>query len=815
MTARAARPSAKVGPGTFEITDDRVFGPGGKRLARRFARRVLQFDEVRSLALDPARATATVNYQLAKGDPGILLTRLAGALAAPLAGLCETALPYWTDGEPVILYRHSSVISIFAKLDIQNGQLRARHPTLEGSQVIVRRVESALRAVAGVTQVSAGEELRVRFDPSLVAALQVIRIAEARILNRPSNPSTSATKQVGFAFAGLWLATAAVSDLLLPPVIPVAAGMLVLSNLGTFAAAVDQLRQGKIGLPLLHASAAGVTLASGRFLSAALMSWFLRYWGYRYRQDVEIETQGLVDEIVTLPRQAHMPSADRLVRAVSRAEVAAGQQVRAVAGEQVPVDGRVLSGAALLDERFFGGLPGPVRRIAGDQVFAGSRLLAGTLDIEALRSGDDTRAARIAQTLIETTVPQRRSEALNSDAEDFAGRAVVPTLLTAGAGLMVGDLTTAGTILSPDYATGVGLAMPLERVRDVRSAIRNGAVIRTDGAFERLAKTSWVVLDEHAALHQSGCEVVEVRTKRLDESRLLPAMAAAGIWLGDERGPAVARACRDRGLVIRRAALREIDDNGVVIGLGDHLVRLHGRPVVAGRTPPPLIVEVDGLEVAEARFVRNGYLEAAHAVRWLQRDGLRVFLVSQRAAPALAKALGVDRYGEGMGDDDKVRVLRELRRQGLAAAYVGEEPAHAAVVREVHLSISLGGADAAARVGAEWGPSDIVLMAPSIAPLPALYVLARDSGRRKDRARYAVMVPNLLCVAGAFAFGFTPMAAVLLSNFGTSLAYNGAKQALRRSAETRLDSAWYADERAGAGGSFVPRTERAERRTGR
>jgi hypothetical protein len=93
--------------------------------------------------------------------------------------------------------------------------------------------------------------------------------------------------------------------------------------------------------------------------------------------------------------------------------------------------------------------------------------------------------------------------------------------------------------------------------------------------------------------------------------------------------------------------------------------------------------------------------------------------------------------------------------------------------------------------------------------------LARDSGRRKDRARYAVMVPNLLCVAGAFAFGFTPMAAVLLSNLGTSLAYNGAKQALRRSAETRLDSAWYADDRRAPGGSFVPRTERVESRARR
>jgi hypothetical protein len=85
-------------------------------------------------------------------------------------------------------------------------------------------------------------------------------------------------------------------------------------------------------------------------------------------------------------------------------------------------------------------------------------------------------------------------------------------------------------------------------------------------------------------------------------------------------------------------------------------------------------------------------------------------------------------------------------------------------------------------------------MSPSIAPLPALCALARDSGRRKERRRYAVMAPNLLCVAGAFAFGFTPMAAVLLSNFGTSLAYNGAKRALREAEPMRLDDAWYADD---------------------
>ena len=76
MTVEASGPTIAPGPNTFEIKDARVFGAGGGVLARRFAGRVLVFDEVRSLALDPARATATVDYRLINGDPGMLLARL-------------------------------------------------------------------------------------------------------------------------------------------------------------------------------------------------------------------------------------------------------------------------------------------------------------------------------------------------------------------------------------------------------------------------------------------------------------------------------------------------------------------------------------------------------------------------------------------------------------------------------------------------------------------------------------------------------------------------------------------------------------------
>ena len=362
MTVGAACPSVRAGPGTVEVTDDRVFGPGGEALARVFARRVLSFIEVQSLALDPAEATATLKYRLANCDPGIFLTRLASAVAGPAAGVNETVLPHWIDGEPVTLHRHSSVISIFEELNIANAYLTAGHPAMERNPAIARRVENALRAVPGVIEATATRELRVRFDSHTVTVLQLIRIAEAEILGRETIRPVPSPEPENFGLENIMVGVAAVGEFVLPLAAPVASGLLVLASLGTFGAAASQLRERKIGLPLLYSCAVGARLASGQFLAASLISWFFRYWEYRYRRDVEVETQGLIDETATLPDQARVQTADGLVRLVPRAELAAGQQVRVLTGEHAPADGRVLTGAALVDESFLGGLPGPVRR---------------------------------------------------------------------------------------------------------------------------------------------------------------------------------------------------------------------------------------------------------------------------------------------------------------------------------------------------------------------------------------------------------------------------------------------------------------------
>jgi hypothetical protein len=201
-----------------------------------------------------------------------------------------------------------------------------------------------------------------------------------------------------------------------------------------------------------------------------------------------------------------------------------------------------------------------------------------------------------------------------------------------------------------------------------------------------------------------------------------------------------------------------------------------------------------GVEIAGIRFQRNGSLTAATAVRRLQRNGLRIFLTSERSADAttsLASRLGVERHCGEMRLDDKIRLLRELSRNRVATVFVGDCVAGARAAQEAHLAISFGGGYSGGRE-----PWDVALLGPSIELLPTLFVLSRDHTTRIERARHTVMAPNLLCVAGAFSFGLTGLPAVFISNFGTSIVYNNVTRSLRAVDDPVTqwrDTCWFED----------------------
>ena len=743
----------------------------------------MRVPDVSALKINPACATAILNYRPPSSGAAGLLRRLADATAGgePLA---EAELPPWRPDAPVVLCRYCDIVSTLDVQSLARGCLRASHPAIKHEPATAQRIESALCAASGVLAVTlsaATAVLDVRFDPALTEGRVLLRLVETTLAVRPDEPAMSSAEYPGFTVANISLCVSAVGEFVAPIVLPAAAGLLLLGNISTLRTSAGQLREGKLGLPVLYSSIVLCTLLSGSFVSAALMFWFFRYWESRHRGDLAEENAALLSEMADLSERAHVVTADG-TNVVPAAEIEAGQLVRVLVGETIPVDGTVMTGAAVIEEGMLGGSGQRGLRARGDEVLAGSTVLAGRIDLATRRSGWRTHTAHVAHVIRATTTPSSAAWSLTPEADAFAARAVPPTLVAAVVGLVVGGPLTANAVLRPDYATGIGLTAPLRMLLTSQIALRRGVLVRSPGALAHLAAGVWVVLDDYDGLDEADCELVEYRLRGIEADQLLPAVAAAGAWLGDARGPALARACAARGLIARHAQLRHIDEAALVVDYGRHVVCLRG--LAAGASIPPLRVEVDGTEVAGLRFHRSGLVPSATTVRRLRRAGLRVFLASSRtpaAAAIVARRIGVDDYAGGLDDTAKCNLLRALHERGVTVLHVRDGPAlpH---VRSDYVSIALAQSHGIQPDG------DIAVLSRSITGLPALIALARDHVAWNRQDRRTVVAFNLMTVAGVFAFGFTGLTVVLISNLATHLARERARRALAETKAKASDS---------------------------
>ena len=786
--ATLAGPRIQFDREALRIEDGRLFGVGGEHLARCFARRVLIFPEVRSVSIDPHRGTAVVAYQVAESELRDFVARLAAAVGGSGAEMEDAQLPHWSADEAVTLHRFGDVVSRWEIASASAGQLQLRHPALTQDATFARRAETLLRAVSGVTEATAttsAGNLWVRFEPELVGAKDLVRIAESQLApSRKAHPVPE-PQPVDFRLANTTVGVATVGELVLPLAEVLGAGLLVFTHVGTMRDAAQQLRAGKLGTPVWLTALLACSIASGQVLAYALADWSFRYWARRWRRDLATESRILLEESAPMPSHARIQAESRIEVWTPVEQLRPGQSVGAQTGDVIAVDGRVLSGVALVHEAPVSGARAPVSKKIGDEVLAGSTIIQGQLDIEALHVGQDTRAARIARALLETTASLPHHRALKQQTEAIVDRTISPTLATAGVGLAVGDLFTVGAVLHQDWLSGADLAVPLETLRDIRLAARSGAVVRELTALQRLGESNFVVLDDRPAFRTRGLELYQLQTRMAesDINSLLRYVAGAGLYLGDERAVALAMACQQRGLVVRQPPLLELDTDRVTVCHGTHAITLRSWPESSGEVAPPVTVEIDGAEVATLRFRRQARPQAASIVNGLRKQGFQLFLASDRSdseAKEAADLLGIDLYSGELTGEKKSRFLQGLRRRGVRATYVGDCCAQPGLAQQAHLSISLGGA------GLLPGESaDIVFLGEHLDPLADIAALARGYPSRVTGTCRKAMVPNLLCVVGAFGGVLNGITAGILANMAVWGVYRQATRSLEEPRDLR------------------------------
>ena len=784
----ARKPAISWSDGVILVSDRRLIDATNRVACREFLEQVFRLPEVRSVELDWRHGIARVHYHPRRPNAVEVLERLAAVIRGQaVVGLVDEVEPWapWPGaGARETWFRYGSRLSVTEVASESPGRIRFRHPALGGDRELAHRIEAELTAVQGVRDVQARPltaSLLVWFDPAIVDKDQLVEVVDER-LNRPvmTAPPEIHPPAVPFGLANASVGLAAAGELAVPALLPASAILLLASNAKIIRIAVRELRQRQLGLPVLHTTIIAGTLGTGHHLVAAAMSWMFKFWRHRHRRDQLQIRRSLLPPLTQRPLLARRRAGGKVV-SIPTDQLRAGDRVVVEATELVPADGRLQNGPVVVDERLVTGALGLTRKRPGDPIFAGSWPVAERLEVEVVGHGRETRAARLGRELAAATVLMPTATSVTARGEEFARRAVAPTLAAAGVGLLIGDLSTASAILRPDYATGPGLGASVELLRDTALCAQSGVVVRDASAFDRLAAADVWIFDHHTTLERGTLEVDRVEGEY--ENTLLQLAATAFRDIADERAVALLAACRSGGIPLLpiepsyRGAGIVLDDGATCITIDDAL-SLGGTSADSR-----LYLMASGQIIGRIAFRPASRSRLAPAVEELRRQGgVTVGLFTEGtddATGTLARELKPDFHQSDLASSAKADLLRSCRDRGLKIAYVADCRREPDVASVAHVAISV-----ADEFDPEHDPAQVLVMRRDFAWLPALRALSCAHIGRVHAAQSSILLPNVFCIAGAFFFGFTSLAAVVITNLGTWAIYSGLPARRRQLVDT-------------------------------
>ena len=581
--------------------------------------------------------------------------------------------------------------------------------------------------------------------------------------------------------------------------------------------AISEIRSRAPGMMLLIGLAITVAFISSWGASLGVLHHELDFWwelallivimllGHWIEMRSLAQTTSALDSLAALlPDEAERVENDgdaEQVVTVAPADLQVGDLVIVRPGGSVPVDGRIVDGAADMDESMVTGESRTVRRSAGDDVVAGTVATDSGLRIRVTAVGDDTALAGIQRLVGEAMNSSSRAQRLADRAAGWLfWFALGSAVLTALAWTLLGEPDQAVvrtiTVLVIACPHALGLAIPLVVSIATERAARGGVLIKDRLALETMRTVGAVLFDKTGTLTKGEPAVTAVVATDRSENDVLASAAAAEADSEHPLARAIVAAAQQRGLDIPAATdFSSSPAVGVSALVGGRRVQVGGPALLeqAGQAPLPdtarwdgatvLHVLVDGSVAGALALADEIRPESRQAVDALHELGIEVVMITGDAAPvasAVASELGIDRVFAGVRPEDKAAKVAELQREGLKVAMVGDgvNDAPALAAADVGIAIGAGTDVAIASAGVILASSD---------PRSVLSVieLSRQSYRKMKQNLWWAAGYNLISVplaAGVAApLGFVmPMSvgAILMSASTVVVALNA--QSLRR-----------------------------------
>ncbi len=565
---------------------------------------------------------------------------------------------------------------------------------------------------------------------------------------------------------------------------PVRKTWLTLKALQYIGKGIRCLARMKIEVPVLDATAIGVSVLRGDFKTAGSVM-FLLGIGELLEEWTHKKSVGDLARSMSLNIKKVWLKRDEQEILVPVSDILPGDRVIIHMGNVIPFDGEVSCGEGMVNQASLTGESLPVRRCEGQSVYAGTVLEEGELEIVVRAVSGSTRFEKIV-TMIEDS--EKLKSNLESKAEHLADRLVPYTLVgTAIVGLLTRNVTKALSVLMVDFSCALKLAMPIAVLSAIREAGQNGITVKGGKYLEAVAEADIVVFDKTGTLTKAKPIVKEVIVfGDYPEPEALRIAACLEEHFPHSMAKAVVDAAKRRSLyheemhskveyIVAHGISSYIEGKKTVIG-SSHFVfedeKCRIRPEYQERfdTLPGeyshLFLAIDGELVAVICIEDPLREEAGEMVRLLKEEGISKIVMmtgdSERTAVSIAKRVGVDEYYSEVLPEDKADFIEREKAAGRKVVMIGDG---------INDSPALSAADAGIAIsdGAELAReiADITIAAEDLREIVILKRLSNAMINRIQGNYRGVVGINAALIALGVAGIIRPTTSALLHNTST------------------------------------------------
>lgn len=572
------------------------------------------------------------------------------------------------------------------------------------------------------------------------------------------------------------------SKLFLP--LPLRSAIAVYHSLHYIKAGLKALIKGRLSVSVLDATAVTVSLLRRDFDTASSVMFMLRL-GELLEEWTHKKSVSDLAGAMSLNVDKVWLKTDEQEILIPINNVSAGDKIIVRTGNLIPLDGKVVSGDAMVNQASMTGESLPVKKSAGSYAYAGTVVEEGECVITVEKTMGGGRYDRIVHMIEE-------SEKLKSTAEDKASHLadrLVPYTLggTALTYLLTRNPVKALSVLMVDFSCALKLSMPIAVISAMRESNIYNVSVKGGRFLEAVAKADTIVFDKTGTLTFATPRVAKIVTfGGRNENDMLRLAACLEEHYPHSLANAVVEEAARRGLnheeyhsnveyVVAHGISSTVESRKVVIGSYHFVFEDEGCTV-----PEDEKDKFDGIsdEYSHLYLAVSGVLraviciadplrpEAAAVISALHKAGINKVVMmtgdNEKTAAAVARAVGVDEYHAEVLPEDKAEFIRREKAAGHTVIMIGDGVNDTPALSEADVGIAINtGAAIAKEI------SDITVSSSDLFKLLKLREISVAlMSRINKNYRFIVGFNFLLIVCGVTGI-IQPTTSALLHNMST------------------------------------------------